>query len=155
MVCLTGDVHQRSYRGTDTPFSSRTEVELPGKYCDNAWKYGIEMSLFLVGRACREEPHMAKALAEMPLCEIGGHTFAAFRDSLSRIFKKMYGTPWGTPAHHLRDIQQTIAGIQRVTGQRIRIWRNHSYVWTVGIRSSGAALRSLRRTVGCAAASMF
>jgi hypothetical protein len=131
MVCLTGDVHQRSYRGTDTPFSSRTEVELAGKYCDIAGKYGIKVSLFLTGRACREEPHMVKILAEMTHCEIGGHTFAAFRDPLSRIFKKVYGTPWGTTAHQLRDIQRTIAGIQRVTGQRIRTWRNHSYVRTV------------------------
>ena len=131
MVCLTGDVHQRSYRGTDTPFSSRTEVELAGKYCAIAGKYGIKVSLFLTGRACQEEPQMAKILADLPHCEIGGHTFAAFRDPLSRIFKKVYGTPWGTPAHQLRDIQRTIASIQRVTGQRIRTWRNHSYIRTV------------------------
>jgi hypothetical protein len=130
MVCLTGDVHQRSYRGTDTPFSSRTEVELAGKYCDIAGKYGIKVSLFFTGRACKEEPQSVKTLAGLPHCEVGGHTFAAFRDPLSRLFKKVYGTPWGTTAHQLRDIQRTIACIQQVTGQRIQTWRNHSYVRT-------------------------
>ncbi len=130
MVCLTGDVHQRSYRGTDTPFSSRTEVELAGKYCDIAGKYGIKVSLFFTGRACKEEPQTVKSLADLAHCEMGGHTFAAFRDPLSRIFKKVYGTPWGTTAHQLRDIQQTIASIQQVTGQRIQTWRNHGYVRT-------------------------
>jgi hypothetical protein len=130
MVCLTGDVHQRSYRGTDTPFSSRTEVELAGKYCDIAGKYGIKVSLFFTGRACKEEPQPVKILADLPHCEIGGHTFAAFRDPLSRLFKKVYGTPWGTTAHQLRDIQRTIACIQQATGQRIQTWRNHSYVRT-------------------------
>jgi hypothetical protein len=42
----------------------------------------------------------------------------------------VYGTPWGTTTHQLRDIQRTIASIQRVTGQRIQTWRNHSYIRT-------------------------
>lgn len=130
MVCLTGDVHQRSYRGTDTPFSSRTEVELAKKYCEIARKYDIKVSLFFTGRACKEESSTVKVLANFPNCEIGGHTFAAFRDPLSRIFKKVYGTPWGTTAHQLRDIQKTITSIQQVTGQQIQTWRNHSYVRT-------------------------
>ena len=130
MVCLTGDVHQRSYRGTDTPFSSRTEVELAEKYCDIAGKYGIKVTLFFTGRACKEEPQMVKIIADLSHCEIGGHTFAAFRDPLSRIFKKVYGTPWGTKAHQLRDIHRTITSIHQVTGQRIQTWRNHSYLRT-------------------------
>lgn len=130
MVCLTGDVHQRSYRGTDTPFSSYTEVALAAKYCDIAAKYGVKVTLFFTGRACDEEPETVNVISGLPHCEIGGHTFAAFRDPLSRIFKKVYGTPWGTTAHQLRDIQKTIASIQQVTGQRIQTWRNHSYVRT-------------------------
>jgi hypothetical protein len=130
MVCLTGDVHQRSYRGTDTSYSSQTEVELAEKYCDIAQKYGIKVSLFFTGRACKEEPKKVKIIGNLSHCEIGGHTFAAFRDPLSRIFKKVYGTPWGTTAHQFRDIQRTIASIQQVTGQRIQTWRNHSYVRT-------------------------
>ncbi|MCA9421576.1 MAG: hypothetical protein KC592_11175 [Nitrospira sp.] len=130
MVCVTGDVHQRSYRGVDTPFSTQTEVALAGKYCDIAGRYGVKVSLLFTGRACREEPDTVKLLSSLPHCEIGGHTFAAFRDPLSRLFKKIYGTPWGTTAHQLRDIQRTIAGIQQVTGRRIQTWRNHSYIRT-------------------------
>lgn len=130
MVCLTGDVHQRSYRGTDTPYSRQTEVELARKYGAIAEKYKIKLSLFFTGRACQEEPDLVRAIANLPHCEIGGHTFAAFRDPLSRFFKKWYGNPWGTAAHQLRDIHRTIEAIQQVTGQRIHTWRNHSYIRT-------------------------
>ena len=95
MVCVTGDVHQRSYRGTDTPFSPFSEVELAIKYANIAARYGIHITLFFTGKACLEEPSDVKRIADMPHCEIGGHTFAAFRDPWSRIYKKLLGTPWG------------------------------------------------------------
>ncbi|MDH5562557.1 MAG: polysaccharide deacetylase family protein [Nitrospirota bacterium] len=131
MICLTGDVHQRSYRGTDTPFSPYSEVELAEKYVNIAAGYGIRMTLFFTGKACLEEPRGVKRLAEMPLCEIGGHTFAAFRDPWSRIYRKIYRNPWGSPAHQQRDIVKTINSIQSVIGRRISVWRNHSYINTV------------------------
>jgi hypothetical protein len=131
MVCLTGDVHQRSYRGTDTPFSAYTEVELALKYGQIAERYGLRMTLFLTGRAALEEPEGVKRLAAMSHCEIGGHTFAAFRDPWSRIYKKIMGTPWGKVEHQSRDIVRTIDSLQQVTGKRIAVWRNHSYVNTV------------------------
>ena len=135
MVCVTGDVHQRSYRGTDSPFSPQTEVELAFKFGCIAQKHGIKFSLFLTGKACEEEPQGVKRLADFPNCEIGGHTYAAFRDPWSRIFKKVWGTPWGTKAHQLRDIQRTIECIEKVSGQRIQAWRNHSYIQTVDTES--------------------
>ena len=46
MICLTGDVHQRSYRGTDTPFSPFSEVELAVKYAKIAARYGIRITFF-------------------------------------------------------------------------------------------------------------
>jgi hypothetical protein len=131
MVCLTGDVHQRSYRGIDTPFSQFSEVELATKYANIAAHYGIRITFFFTGKACLEEPKGVKHIADMPHCEIGGHTFAAFRDPWSRIYKKIFGTPWGTQAHQWHDIVRTIESIQSVTEQRISVWRNHSYVNTV------------------------
>ena len=131
MVCLTGDVHQRSYRGTDTPFSPRSEVELAIKYGQIAEQYGLRMTLFLTGRTALEEPEGVKRLAAMSHCEIGGHTFAAFRDPWSRIYKKILGTPWGTSPHQSRDIIRTKDSLEQVTGKPIVVWRNHSYVNTV------------------------
>jgi len=131
MICLTGDVHQRSYRGTDTPFSPCTEVELANKYAKIAGRYGIRVTLFLTGKACLEEPKDVSTIAEMPHCEIGGHTFAAFRDPWSRIYRKFFRTPWGNESHQMRDIAKTIESIQSVTGKRISVWRNHSYIQTV------------------------
>jgi len=131
MICLTGDVHQRSYRGTDTPFSRLTEVELATKYAKIAARYGIRITLFLTGKACLEEPHDVSTLAQMAHCEIGGHTFSAFRDPWSRIYRKLYGTPWGRESHQKRDIAKTIESIQSITGKRISVWRNHSYIQTV------------------------
>ena len=129
-ICVTGDVHQQSYRGTDTPFSSHSEVVLALKYAHIARKYGLRITLFLTGRAALEEPERVRQLVAMPNCEIGGHTFAAFRDPWSRIYKKVLGTPWGSIAHQSQDILRTIQGIQQVTGRRIATWRNHSYVNT-------------------------
>ena len=130
MICLTGDVHQRSYRGTDTSFSPFSEVQLASKYAGIAEGYGIRITLFLTGKACLEEPEEVRALAQMPHCEIGGHTFAAFRDPWSRIYKKVFKTPWGLESHQKRDIQKTIESIHAVTGKRIAAWRNHSYIQT-------------------------
>ncbi len=130
MICLTGDVHQRSYRGTDTPFSPFTEVELAAKYAKIAERYGIRITLFLTGKACLEEPHEVRALAQLPHCEIGGHTFSAFRDPWSRIYRKVFRTPWGNESHQMRDIIKTIDSIQTETGKRISVWRNHSYIQT-------------------------
>jgi hypothetical protein len=132
MICLTGDVHQRSYRGTDTPFSPCSEVELATKYAKIAARYGIRITLFLTGKACLEEPHAVRALAGMSHCEIGGHTFAAFRDPWSRIYRKLYRTPWGNESHQMKDISKTIESIQSVTEKRISVWRNHSYIQTMG-----------------------
>jgi len=130
MVCVTGDVHQRSYRGTDTPFSPSSEVELAIKYANIAARYGIRLTLFITGKACLEEPSAVKQIADMAHCEIGGHTFAAFRDPWSRIYKKLLGTPWGREAHQRGDIAKTIESIQSVTRKRISVWRNHSYIQT-------------------------
>ncbi len=130
MVCVTGDVHQRSYRGTDTPFSQSSEVELATKYADIAGRYGIRITLFLTGKACLEEPESVKQLADMSHCEIGGHTFAAFRDPWSKIYRKLLGTPWGRAAHQRGDIEKTIKSIKSVTGKHISVWRNHSYIQT-------------------------
>lgn len=130
-VCLTGDVHQRSYRGTDTPFSSHSEVELAIKYGQIAEHYGLRMTLFITGRAALEEPKGVQRLAAMSHCELGGHTFSAFRDPWSKIYKKMLGTPWGRLGHQARDIVRTIDCLQEVTGKRIAVWRNHGYVNTV------------------------
>ena len=130
MVCVTGDVHQRSYRGTDTPFSPSSEVELAIKYANIAARYGIRLTLFITGKACLEEPSAVKQIADMSHCEIGGHTFAAFRDPWSRIYKKLLGTPWGREAHQRGDIAKTIESIQSVTRKRISVWRNHSYIQT-------------------------
>ncbi len=130
MICLTGDVHQRSYRGTDTPFSTQSEVELATKYATIAARYGLRITLFLTGKACLEEPTLVKNLSQMGHCEIGGHTFAAFRDPWSRMNRILFKTPWGNESHQVRDILKTIESIQHVTGKRISVWRNHSYIQT-------------------------
>jgi hypothetical protein len=130
MVCVTGDIHQRSYRGTDTPFSPFSEVELAMKYAKIAEQYGIRITLFLTGKACLEEPMDVKRISQMHHCEIGGHTFAAFRDPWSRIYRTFFKTPWGNELHQMKDIARTIESIQSVTGERISVWRNHSYIQT-------------------------
>ncbi len=101
------------------------------KYAKISAKYGIRITMFLTGKACLEEPTDVKEISQMPHCEIGGHTFAAFRDPWSRIYRKFFKTPWGNESHQMKDILKTIESIQSVTGERISVWRNHSYIQTV------------------------
>ncbi len=128
MICLTGDIHQRSYRGTDTPYCNESEVTLALKYAQMAERYGLRVTLFLTGRTALEEPGAVHRLAKLPHCEIGGHTFAAFRDPRSRIYRKLWGTPWASPSHQARDIARTIESLQQAVDRPVTVWRNHSYL---------------------------
>jgi hypothetical protein len=128
MICLTGDVHQKSYRGTDTPYSDYSEVQLAQRYCQIAEQYGVKVTLFLTGKACLEEEEGVQNLSLSHKCEIGGHTFSAFRGPLYSLFKKMSPTPAGPRAYQIRDIRRTISAIHKTTGKTIITWRNHAYI---------------------------
>ena len=89
MICLTGDVHHHSYRGVDTWYSAFSEARLALRYSEIAARYGVKVTLFITGKTCRQEPALIAELSRMPNCEIGGHTYCAFRSPLHWIWKRL------------------------------------------------------------------
>jgi peptidoglycan/xylan/chitin deacetylase (PgdA/CDA1 family) len=127
MICLTGDVHHRSYRGVDTWYSPYSESRLALRYGDIAARHGVKATLFITGKACRQEPALIAELSRMPNCELGGHTYCAFRSPMHWLWKRIGFGVTGPLFFQTRDIAKTVRAIERLTGKRIRVWRNHAY----------------------------
>ena len=127
MICLTGDVLHHSYRGVDTWYSAFSEARLALRYSEIAARYGVKITLFITGKTCRQEPALIAELSQMPNCEIGGHTYCAFRSPLHWIWKRLGFGITGPAFFQARDIAKTVRAIEQLTGKRIRTWRNHAY----------------------------
>lgn len=127
MICLTGNVHHRSYRDVDTRHAQQTEAQLALRYCDIAARHNVKLTLFVTGKACLEEPDTVTALSRYAHCEIGGHTFCAFRSVRHWLSQYLAGSMLGSAAMQRNDIERTIAAIQTATGKRITAWRNHAF----------------------------
>ncbi len=127
MICLTGNVHHRSYRGVDTSHAQQTEAQLALRYCDIAARHHVKLTLFVTGKTCLEEPDTAATLGRYAHCEIGGHTFCAFRSIKHWLSTHLGGSILGSAVMQRGDIEKTIAAIRDVTGKRITAWRNHGF----------------------------
>lgn len=127
MICLAGDVHHRSYRGVDTRYAEQTEANLALRYCDIAARHHVKVTLFVTGKACLEERETLADLGRRTHCEIGGHTFCAFRSFPHWLSKSLGGSVLGSASMQRKDIERTIEAIRDVTGKRITTWRNHAY----------------------------
>jgi peptidoglycan/xylan/chitin deacetylase (PgdA/CDA1 family) len=127
MICVTGDVHHHSYRGTDTWYSPYSEARLALRYSEIAARYGVKVTLFITGKACRQEADLIGELSRMPNCELGGHTYCAFRSPLHWLWRRLGLGVTGPAFFQARDIAKTIRIIQSLTGRRITVWRNHGY----------------------------
>ncbi|WHZ24071.1 MAG: hypothetical protein OJF47_003183 [Nitrospira sp.] len=127
MICLTGDVHHRSYRGVDTPYTEQTDARLALRYCDIAARHHVKVTLFVTGKACLEERETLMDLGRRTHCEIGGHTFCAFRSFRHWLSKSLGGSVLGSVSTQHKDIERTIEAIRDVIGKRITTWRNHAY----------------------------
>ena len=70
-VCLTGDVHHMSLDTRDQAYMERTEVECAVEYAELAATYDVPVTLFVTGKAAREEPDRVERLASMENVAIG------------------------------------------------------------------------------------
>ncbi|MBI4000446.1 MAG: polysaccharide deacetylase family protein [Nitrospira defluvii] len=127
MICLTGNVHHRSYHDVDTRHAQQTEAQLALRYCDIAARHQVKLTLFVTGKACLEEPDTVAALGRYAHCEIGGHTLCAFRSIRHWLSRCLGGSVLGSASLQRSDIENTITAIGDVTGKRIAVWRNHGY----------------------------
>lgn len=119
--------NHRSYHSVDTRHARQTEAQLALRYCDIAARQQVKLTLFVTGKACLEEQDTVAGLSRHSHCEIGGHTFCAFRSTRHWLSKYIGGSVLGSAAMQRHDIEKTIAAIRDVTGKQITAWRNHGF----------------------------
>ena len=129
MICLTADLHHMSLGTGNQEHSDKTEMALAWEFVKMMEKRNIKGSFFITGRAFKEEWDEVKPIAMSPNIELGGHTFEAFKpEILHRIWKKLTGNYNGPYLYQYWDTKRTIDIIYKMTGIRIKIWRNHMYM---------------------------
>jgi peptidoglycan/xylan/chitin deacetylase (PgdA/CDA1 family) len=125
-VCLTGDVHHTSLETRDQAYMDRTEVEAAVEYAEVAGHYDVPVTLFVTGKAAKEEPEGVRRLAAMDHVEIGGHNYWAFGTPLHALFRGVTAS-WNGPRRFQGwEIRRTVRAFE-VLGVRIRSWRDHAY----------------------------
>jgi len=125
-VCLTGDVHHMSLETRDQEYMDRTEVDAAIEYAEIAGKHGVPVTLFVTGKAAREEPERVRTLAAMDHVEIGGHNYWAFGTPVHKLFRGLTGS-WNGPRRFQDwEIDRTVRTFSDL-GVEIRSWRDHAY----------------------------
>lgn len=132
-VCLTGDVHHMSLKTRDQEYMERTEVEAAIDYAKIAQEHDVPVTLFVTGKAVKEEPSRVRRLADMPNVEIGGHNYWAFTTPVHKAWRAIekgtggrIGSWNGPPPFQRWEIQKTITTLESI-GARVRSWRDHAY----------------------------
>jgi len=129
MICLTGDLHHQSLGTGNQAHCSISEIKIAQRFLRLLEEAAVKVTFFVTGRAFAEQADELRPIVDSPLVELGGHTYSAFEPAVfHRIWKKIDGSYNGPAFYQRRDAQRTIDIIQRHTGRRIRLWRNHMYM---------------------------
>lgn len=132
-IWLTGDVHHMSMNGSDQVLLKKnrikkTEVELCKPYLDISNHYGFKPTLFFSGRSIMEEGDKVRKLVSKYNFSIGGHTYSTYQPViLSKISRKLFGSPYFSKWFQKNDIDKTSKIIYNKLNFRIKYWRNHAY----------------------------
>jgi len=132
-IWLTGDVHHMSMNGSDQKLLkykglNTSEVELCKPYLEIANQYGFEPTLFFTGKAVEEEYEKINKLSINYKFTIGGHTYSAYQPILvSKISRKLVGSPFPSRKFQYLDIKKTSDIINKRLDVKIKYWRNHAY----------------------------
>lgn len=127
-VCLTADVHNRSRRSWEQRWLGQDEVDILAEYLRIAADHGVPVTVFVSGRAARDNPERLRGLMAAHDTEIGGHWYDAFPWPLPYgIWGRAFGLRRGPEWWQRREIRRAIDAITDVTGARIRSWRDHAY----------------------------
>lgn len=139
MICMTGDVHHEM--GTlGQSFLETSEARVAKEYVDIAQQYDIKTTLFVTGKAFKENGKTLREVANRNCVEIGGHTWNALRPKfLHNLFKIIIGSKYGPKVYQKFDIKRTLNIIKEKTGERPISWRTHSYA------SNKATIRVLKQ----------
>jgi hypothetical protein len=126
-VVLTGDVHHH-IPSSDRSHAVESESALALEYARIAERHGLKVTLFVTGRALRDDIAGALPLLSMENVEIGGHGWDAFMPRwLYRPLGRLSGSPHGYPTWQRRSIARTCAAVERLA-KPARSWRNHAYL---------------------------
>lgn len=125
-VCLTGDVHHMSLETRDQEYMDRTEVEAALEYAEIAGEHDVPVTLFVTGKAAKEEPERVRTLAAMDHVEIGGHNYWAFSTPIHKLSRGLTGSWNGPRRFQAWEIRRTLDAFEAV-GVTVTAWRDHAY----------------------------
>jgi peptidoglycan/xylan/chitin deacetylase (PgdA/CDA1 family) len=138
MICLTGDIHHLSLRINEHSYlpAGDSEVGIAARYLRLLEEYGVKATFYVTGRTLDEEWREFKPIADSPLVEIGGHTYAGLpRSPWSALRARLTGRPTVShaPSHgsyhrQLRDALRMVEVVRRRTGRQVVSWRSHGLV---------------------------
>jgi peptidoglycan/xylan/chitin deacetylase (PgdA/CDA1 family) len=139
MICLTGDIHHMSLGINDQAFipeAGDTEAAIAGRFLKLVESRGLKVTFYVTGMTLEQEWPAIAPIAQSPLVEIGGHTYAGLpRPPGARIRSLLTGrrsvshaATHGSAAAQERDVRRMIEVAQRRTGRRIVSWRSHGLV---------------------------
>ena len=138
MICLTGDIHHLSLRINEQAFlpAGESEVGVAVHYLRLLEEFGVKATFYVTGRTLDEEWEAFQPIAESPLVEIGGHTYAGLpRSRWSALRARLTGRPTvshasshGSYRRQFRDTLRMVDVVRRRTGRRVVSWRSHGLV---------------------------
>jgi len=129
VIVLTGDLHHQRLGTGNQAHCPISEIQAAGRYLALLEGAGVKTTFFVSGRAFDEEWEDLRPIARHPLVEIGGHGYDCFEPAwVHRACLKLLGSYAGSPGMIRRDVRRTRRAIERRTGRRIRLWRNHMYM---------------------------
>jgi peptidoglycan/xylan/chitin deacetylase (PgdA/CDA1 family) len=138
MVCLTGDIHHLSLRINEHAYlpPGDSEVAVAARYLRLVEEFGVKVTFYVTGRTLDEEWEAFRPIADSPLVEIGGHTYAGLpRSRWSALRARLTGRPTvshsashGPYGRQLADTRRLVEVVRRRTGRQVLSWRSHGLV---------------------------
>ena len=129
MICLTGDLHHATLRTGNQQHADDSEIRIAARFLKMLEERDLKVTFFVSGRAFDEEWQDLEEIVHHPLVEYGGHNYSCFTPQIwHRFWNKAIGSYNGPRWYQRRDAEKTIHAIERRTGRRIRLWRNHMYM---------------------------
>ncbi|MFC5971141.1 hypothetical protein ACFPYI_07325 [Halomarina salina] len=110
----------------DQAYVDGTEMEAAVEYAHIADDHDLPVTLFVTGKALREEPERARTLAAMNNVELGGHNYYAFSTPVHKLWRGLTGSWNGPRPFQAWEIRRTLTAFEEV-GVDVRSWRDHAY----------------------------
>ena len=129
MICLTGDIHHATLNTGNQQHCEISEIQVAQIYTKMLEEAGVKVTYFITGKSFAEEWEDLIPICDSENVALGGHTYYCFEPSLwHRVWNKLLNSYNGPRWYQKWDVQKTIDIIEKKTGKRINLWRNHMYM---------------------------